>query len=333
MTQPDQKPQLQVALATSAKPMMTAPSTPREVQEFVNRRGIRLRRQWGQSFLVEKNILDVIVNAANVSPADIVFEIGPGAGVLTERLLDCAGLVACVEIDCGLAAWIDEAFGERPNLVLLNRDVMGAHNCLADEAREMLQSALGRELEQTSNVLAPPSGRPGKNFSSIKVVANLPYSISSPVIIALLESTLPITSLTVMLSREVGRKIVAVPGDEDYGLLSILCALNAESRIVHKVSRTCFWPQPKIDSAIITMHRRAMLADRTEYEAVKDIARKLFQFRRKSLFAAAKHGFELDAESVRAWFSRASVDPAAHAEILDLHAFRRLAAALNAQQH
>lgn len=290
-----------------------APSTRRQVQDFVNQRGIRLRRQWGQSFLIDRNILDLIMAAADISPADIVLEIGPGAGVLTERLLEKAGLVVSVEIDRGLAAWIGEAFGARTNLMLLNQDVMGAHNCLADEVVQALHNTLATSPRENTG---------------IKVVANLPYSISSPVIIALLESPLPITSLTVMLQYEVGRKMVAAPGGEDFGLLSLLCALNAESRLLHKVSHTCFWPQPKVDSVIVGMRRRPMLASTAEYETVKEVARKLFQFRRKSLVAAAKHGMGMDRAQALAWLERAGIDPTLHAEVLDLAAFRKLSAAL-----
>lgn len=310
---------------------MRLPKSKRELLPLLEQAGLKPHRGWGQNFLLDANLLAAIPRLAEVKADDVVLEIGSGPATLTEYLLERADLVIAVELDRGMAAFTTNALADTENLLLLNADMLEGGKRLNAQVLAHIHDALRGEFPDAPTELAlvvPKRKMP--THTSLKVAANLPYSVASPIVIGLLESDLPITSMTVMLQLEVARRLAAKPGDDDYGLLTVLRALNAEAHVLRKVSRTCFWPKPKVDSALVRIEpipRERRLPER-EYAAVKHVASALFQYRRKSLTAAAKHGLGLSADEARGWLARAGIGGNAHAENLGIADFCKLAAAL-----
>ncbi|MCK6439125.1 MAG: 16S rRNA (adenine(1518)-N(6)/adenine(1519)-N(6))-dimethyltransferase RsmA [Planctomycetes bacterium] len=284
------------------------PKTRKELLPMLEAAGLKPRRGWGQSFLLDANMLDAIAREAEIGPDDLVLEIGTGPATLTEFLLERAGFVVSVEIDRGMAAFVKDALGNTDNLLLINADVMPEKN------------QLNLEIVGKVNELLMKNKRP------LKVVANLPYSIASPLLIALLESELPIETMTLLFQLEVAERLTAKPGDDAYGLLTVLCALHADTKILRRVPNTCFWPKPKIESALVQV---VPYGKRVEhYEATKHVASAVMRYRRKTLLNAAQYGLGLSKTGTLAWLQRADIDPTRHPGDLNIEEYLRLGAEL-----
>jgi len=309
---------------------MKLPKTRRELVAHLEAQGLRPRKKWGQNFLADPNLLEAIVRDAEINPRSLVLEIGPGPGTLTEYLMAESRFVLAIEIDRGLAAMVRAALAERENLLLLTLDAMGAHNQLNPELERATRTLLAGEMLEPSDALLSeleielPAAQP--ELAGVQVIANLPYSISSPLLIALLESDLPITSLTLLLQLEVAQKLIAQPGDRDYGLLSLMCGLKAKGKILRKIGGQCFWPPAGVTSALIRIEPRDDALEGAEYTAVKEVAQGFYHYRRKSLVKGAQHGFGMSAIDARAWLARAEVAESAHVEALSVAELQRLAA-------
>jgi len=319
---------------------MAFPTSLQLLKPLIEARGIKLRREWGQNLLVDANMLAAIIRDSGVGPNDVVLEIGVGAGSLTHGLSDAARLVVGVDIDRGMLSLARELLGDRTNVVTIRCDVMGAHNQLNPRVVAVLRAALvhagvagagnGAEddelVDDDGEAVSFPSSMLGSTGGSFRVVANLPYSISSPVLLALMESGLPIASMTLMLQLEVARKLCAKPGDDEWGLLAILAGELADSKLLRKVPAACFWPRPKVDSATVEVIPSPGRSTREEYDQLRKVVHGLFQQRRKNVLNGAKLGLGLSSEEARAWLARAGVDPSNHAESLAVADLRRLAA-------
>lgn len=321
-------------------PMTIAPDTPfllpktrRELQPLLESAGIRMRKEWGQCLLLDINMLNAIVRDAGVQQGDLVLEIGPGPGTLTEMLLRAGAWVVAVDIDRGLATLSANALGTTGRLTMLRADAMGRHNELNPGVLSALRGVLAGDLgpaQAHEEVLCTPESLPGP-FTSLRVVANLPYQISAPVLIALLEAELPIASMTLLLQLEVAEKLEANPGDDDWGLLSLIRHLRADAKLVRKVPKHCFWPQPKVESGLIQLTPYAEQPDAATYGAIKSVAASLFQYRRKTLNQAAQHGLGLTSDQTKAWLSGADVNPSDRVEVLTMEELGALARTLPAR--
>lgn len=207
-------------------------------------------RELGQHFLVDENILEVIGRLAGLDPDDVVLEVGAGLGVLTRFLADRVRLVHAVEIDRALEPHLRERLSGTANVSLVFGDALAL--------------PLGR--------LEPPPG---------KLVANLPYAIATPLCVESLDGLPTVESWCVMLQREVADRFVAKPGSRTYGAVSVLVQLTTERTGFHPVARTCFRPQPNVDSALLALRRRASWGP--EYERLKKVVQGAFSHRRKML--------------------------------------------------
>lgn len=311
---------------------MKLPKTRRELVAHLNDLGLRPRKQWGQNFLADPNLLSAIVRDAQLDPEALVLEIGPGPGTLTEYLLQDARFVCAIEIDRGLAGMVRQALSEHENLLLLTLDAMGAHNQLNPELERVVKHLLAADALEEDDPLLEPYQEAGllppripKGMERVQVIANLPYSISSPLLIALLESALPITSLTLLLQLEVAQKLIAKPGHKDYGLLSLLSSMKASGEIVRKIGGQCFWPPAGVTSALIRLEPSPDALGTADYEAVKSVASALYQYRRKTLLKGAQHGLGMSSEEAGAWLERAGIDPKSHVEKLSVDELKALA--------
>lgn len=243
--------------------------SPKATLEVINKYGFAFQKRFGQNFLIDSNILENIVSAANITKEDFVLEIGPGIGTMTQYLCENAREVVAVEIDKSLIPILQDTLSEYNNVEVINEDVLKVDiKKLAEERND---------------------GKP------IKVVANLPYYITTPIIMGLFESGVPIDSITIMVQKEVADRMKTGPGSKDYGALSLAVQYYATADIVLKVPASCFMPKPNVDSAVIklTRHKDTQVKVSNEKLMFK-IIRASFNQRRKTLANGLKNSPELN---------------------------------------
>ena len=202
---------------------------PQETIAVLQRYGFNFQKKYGQNFLIDTHVLDKIIGAAQIGPDDFVLEIGPGIGTMTQYLAEAAREVIAVEIDTKLIPILQDTLKEYDNVTVLNEDILKV------DIRKIAEEKNG--------------GKP------IKVVANLPYYITTPIIMGLFESEVPLDSITVMVQKEVADRMQVGPGTKDYGALSLAVQYYAEPYIVANVPPNCFIPRPTVGSAVIRLTR------------------------------------------------------------------------------
>lgn len=233
-------------------------ATPTNTLEVIKKYDFAFQKRFGQNFLIDANIVEAIVDRADITKDDCVLEVGPGIGTMTQYLCEAAGKVIAVEIDKNLIPILNETLNDYDNVRVINEDILKLDiKSLADEENE---------------------GKP------IKVVANLPYYITTPIIMGLFESHVPIDSITIMVQKEVADRMQVGPGTKDYGALSLAVQYYAKPEIVLNVPASCFMPRPNVDSAVIrlTRHIEPVVTVKDE-KLMFDIIRASFNQRRKTL--------------------------------------------------
>jgi 16S rRNA (adenine1518-N6/adenine1519-N6)-dimethyltransferase len=236
---------------------------PARTAEVLNKFGISAQKRYGQNFLIDSNILEKIVKSAGITKDDTVLEIGPGIGTLTQHIANAAGKVICVEIDTKMIPVLEYTLSEFDNVTVINQDILKA---------------------DIKGILAEHGAQ------SAKVVANLPYYITTPIIMELLEKDLPIESITVMIQKEVAERMQVGPGSKDYGALSLAVAFYSNAEVKMTVSPNCFIPRPNVDSAVIRLDKlkepRVSVKNKSE---MFRIIKGAFEQRRKTLTNALSH--------------------------------------------
>ena len=274
-----------------------APSTIRDIKE---RYGFKLSKSLGQNFLTDKNIIDRIVESAGIGPEDLVIEIGPGIGVITRKAAEYAKKVVAVEIDSNLIPILEETLGDCDNVEVVNRDI------LKTDVNEIIRNC-------------------GENFSGVKVIGNLPYYITTPIIMKLLEDGVNADSITIMMQKEVADRIKAAPGTKAYGALSVAVQYYCTVEAVVNVPKDVFVPQPKVDSTVLRLRimeeKSVELADRDVFFSCVKAG---FGQRRKTLLNSLMGVENITKEEVNQALAAAGIDPSRRAETLNLEEFARL---------
>jgi len=219
---------------------LDVPHTKSMLRALFSERGVHLKRRWGQNFLIDQNILQFILKSSDLNRDDIVLEIGAGTGSLTRMLAEKARYVFAVEIDHKIFEILTETLKDFNNVSLINRDILKSKHHIHPDVVENIT----RYLEANDSDL---------KREGIKVVSNLPYYISTPVIIDLLVGEIPINSMILTLQKDVTNRLVAKPATKDFGRLSIFTKLYTNTRVLKKLPPDVFWPAPQIDSAIVKM--------------------------------------------------------------------------------
>ena len=241
---------------------------PQKTIEVLQKYHFNFQKKFGQNFLIDTHVLEKIIAAADVTKDDFVLEIGPGIGTMTQYLCEHARAVAAVEIDKNLIPILGDTLGAYDNVEIINQDILKVDI---------------KKLAEEKN-----GGRP------IKVVANLPYYITTPIIMGLFESHVPIDSITVMVQKEVADRMQVGPGTKDYGALSLAVQYYAAPEIVAIVPPNCFMPRPKVGSAVIRLTRHKEPPVQVEDEKLMfRIIRASFNQRRKTLANGLKNSGEL----------------------------------------
>lgn len=281
-------------------------STPRRTKEIIQKYGFSFKKSLGQNFLVDQNILGKIVGAAGLDESKGALEIGPGIGALTEKLGEEAGKVIAVEIDQRLLPILNDVLEPYPHIKVIHGDVL----------RLDLRELFAREFADRSGV---------------SVVANLPYYVTTPILMKLLEERLPLENIVVMIQKEVAERMAASPGGKEYGSLSIAVQYFSEPELVCIVPHTVFIPQPNVDSAVI----RLKVRERPPVEVADEafffmIVQASFSQRRKTISNNLKSRFfpKEDRAKLEELLQAAGIDPSRRAETLSIGEFARLASVL-----
>ena len=273
-------------------------SNPKVTIEIIQKYNFAFQKRFGQNFLIDGHVIEKIIRAAEITKDDVVLEIGPGIGTMTQYLAEAAGEVFAVEIDKNLLPILAETLAEYDNVTVVNEDILKV------------------------DIAALTGGRP------VKVVANLPYYITTPIIMGLFENHIPATSITVMVQKEVAERMQAGPGGKDYGALSLAVQYYAEPYIVANVPPNCFMPRPKVGSAVIRLTRHAETPVQVDDEKLLfQIIRASFNQRRKTLANGLKNyeGLSFEKETIEAAIAECGFSPSVRGEALSLEEFAKLA--------
>lgn len=275
---------------------------PKNTIEVIQKYQFAFQKKFGQNFLIDPHVLDKIIGAAGVTKEDMVLEIGPGIGTMTQYLAEAAREVVAVEIDNNLIPILKETLAEYDNVTVINEDVLKVDI---------------KKLAEEHN-----GGRP------IKVVANLPYYITTPIIMGLFESNVPIDNITVMVQKEVADRMQVGPGSKDYGALSLAVQYYAEPYIVANVPPNCFIPRPNVGSAVIRLTRhKEMPVQVADPKLMFRLIRASFNQRRKTLQNGLNNAPDVSftKEQIVAAIESLGVPATIRGEALDLQQFAQLA--------
>ena len=281
---------------------------PKNTIEIIQKYGFAFQKKFGQNFLIDTHVLDKIITAAGVTKEDMVLEIGPGIGTMTQYLAEAAGRVAAVEIDANLIPILKETLDGYDNVEIIQADILKV------DIRELAEKYNG--------------GRP------IKVVANLPYYITTPIIMGLFEKDIPIDNVTVMVQKEVADRMQVGPGSKSYGALSLAVQYYADPYIVANVPPNCFIPRPNVGSAVIRLTRHIKPPVEAKDPALMfRLIRASFNQRRKTLQNGLNNSEEISytKEQIAAAIGSLGVPAAIRGEALTLAQFAQLSNALRAQ--
>ena len=274
---------------------------PQNTIEVLQKYNFSFQKKFGQNFLIDTHVLDKIIQSANITKDDMVLEIGPGIGTMTQYLAQAAGKVIAVEIDKNLIPILEDTLSDYDNVTVINEDILKVNIA---------------KLAEEKN-----GGRP------IKVVANLPYYITTPIIMGLFESHVPIDSITIMVQKEVADRMQVGPGSKDYGALSLAVQYYASPYIVANVPPNCFMPRPKVGSAVIrlTKYKDAPIKVTNE-KLLFQLIRASFNQRRKTLQNGIKNfgGLNFSKEQVAQALEEMELPASVRGEALTLEQFAQL---------
>lgn len=279
---------------------------PTNTLEIIKKYDFAFQKRFGQNFLIDGNVVEKIVREAGVTKDDFVLEVGPGIGTMTQILCENAREVAAVEIDKNLIPILKETLAPYDNVTVINEDILKVDI---------------KELAEKKN-----GGRP------IKVVANLPYYITTPIIMGIFESHVPVESITIMVQKEVAERMQVGPGTKDYGALSLAVQFYAAAQIVLKVPASCFIPRPNVDSAVIKLVRHENTPVNVEDEEFMFcVIRAAFNQRRKTLVNSLSNSGELkgkehniDKDKILNALETMNLSPSIRGEALTLAQFAQL---------
>lgn len=281
-------------------------STPRRTKEMIQRHGFSFKKSLGQNFLIDQNILYKIIDAADLGHDKGALEIGPGIGALTEKLAQTAGRVTAVEIDQRLIPILEEVLEPYPNVNVHHGDVLKVN--LHELFREHFDG-----------------------LSGVSVVANLPYYVTTPILMKLLEEKLPLENIVVMIQKEVAARMAASPGNKDYGSLSIAVQYYSEPQLVCTVPHTVFIPQPNVESAVIRLKVRDKPAVAVEDEKhFFEVVHASFAQRRKTIANNLKSRYfaKEGRERLEKLLQEAEIEPTRRGETLSIEEYARLSSVL-----
>ena len=265
----------------------------KSTMSIIKENEFRLKKKFGQNFLIDSNILDKIVDASNVCEKDLVIEIGPGIGALSERLVKRCDHLILIEIDDTLIPILEENFSEFDNVTIIHKDVLKV------------------DIDKLIS---------NYEYDKVRVVANLPYYITTPIVMKLLEECKKIDSITIMVQKEVAQRFIAKAGSKEYGAISLAVDYYTESKIALNVSPNCFIPKPKVDSSVLHMNVKKNIDESIDKNLLFRIIRLAFNQRRKTLINSLVSGnSHIDKAKLKSILSKLGFDENIRGEKLSLN--------------
>lgn len=278
-------------------------TSPKTIESILKRYDLHFNKRFGQNFLIDDNIVKKIVEAGQVTRDDVVLEVGPGIGTMTHELAAHAKKVYSVEIDKKLIPVLADTLSDCDNVTIVEGDIL----------KTDVGALLKEDLKE----------------SSLKIVANLPYYVTTPIIMGFLESDLPIDRMTFLIQKEVGERLCADPGTKAYGSLTIAAAFYAEMEIAFYVPASVFMPKPRVDSIVVTLEKRsAPPVELTDKALFFKVVRAAFQNRRKTLINSMQSAMDCSKEALLQAMAASEIEPTIRGEKLTSADFARLANAL-----
>lgn len=274
-------------------------TSPKDIKELLERHDFQFRKRFGQNFLLDSNIVSKIADSAGLNEDDTVIEIGPGIGTLTQELAKRAHKVIAIEIDRDLIPILDETLADFNNIEIINEDV----------------------LKVNLNDLV-------ENGKGLKISANLPYYITTPIIMSLLESDLPIDNMSFLIQKEVADRIAAKPGSKTYGSLSVIAQYYADVTKAFDVPANVFMPKPKVDSSVVTLSKKKEIQSDVNKNDYFRVVKAAFANRRKTLLNSLGSNLGLDKAVVQEKLESIGIDPKSRPEQLSDKEFEKVTKAL-----
>lgn len=278
-------------------------ATPSKTKQIIKKYDFAFQKKYGQNFLIDLHVIDKIIKGAELTKDDLVIEIGPGIGSLTQVLAENAKKVIAIEIDKFLIPILEETLKDYSNIKVINEDILKINlNKLID----------------------------AENIKNVKIIANLPYYITTPIIMGIFENKIEIENITVMVQKEVADRMKATPGRKDYGALSLAVQYYSEPYLVANVPQNCFIPRPKVGSAVIRLkkHKEPIIHVENEKLLFK-IIRAAFNQRRKTLVNCLINHMDLERYIIEETLIKSSLDLKIRGEALSLKEFATLANNIN----
>ena len=279
-------------------------SSHKATKEVVQKHNFKFSKSLGQNFLIDTNVIDRILEGARVKEGDYVIEVGPGIGTLTKEMGRTAKKVVAIEIDKTLIPILEETLADFPNIEVINQDI------LIFDVQELVKEKL--------------------NGGPVKLVANLPYYITTPIVMKFLEEDIPVTDIVVMVQKEVADRMNAQPNSKDYGALSVAVQYYCDTEIVAKAPRHMFMPQPNVDSTVIGLHVREEKKYNVDNEDIffKTVKASFGQRRKTLLNSLGGLGF-LSKDQIKLALQEANIDEKRRGETLSIEEFASLSNAVN----
>lgn len=279
-------------------------NTFKETKKILNKYGIKAKKKYGQNFLIDDNILNNIVNSADINKNELIIEIGPGLGNLTSYILEKSSYALLIEIDNSMITILNDRFKNKENFCLVNKDILEIN---IDEEMERIENNIGRK------------------FNNVKIVANLPYYITTPIIFKLLQDTSRINEIIVMVQKEVAERMVAKSNTKDYGILTLMVKYLSDAKIEFMAPREAFIPSPNVTSAVIKLEKNKKYNVKDE-KIFFDLIHSSFAQRRKTIInSLSSTKFEnLSKEQITKLFEKLNINTNSRAEQLEIDDFIRI---------
>ena len=279
-------------------------SSHKATKEVVQKHNFKFSKSLGQNFLIDTNVIDRILEGARVTEGDYVIEVGPGIGTLTKEMGRTAEKVVAIEIDKTLIPILEETLADFPNIEVINQDILKV------DVQELVKEKL--------------------NGGPVKLIANLPYYITTPIVMKFLEEDIPATDIVVMVQKEVADRMNAQPNSKDYGALSVAVQYYCDTEIVAKAPRHMFMPQPNVDSTVIGLHVREEKKYNVDNEDIffKTVKASFGQRRKTLLNSLGGLGF-LSKDQIKIALQEANIDEKRRGETLSIEEFASLSNAVN----
>ncbi len=269
--------------------------SPKKMQELLSKNGFNFKKMFGQNFIIDENIIQSIIRKADIDKDTLVLEIGPGAGSLTYLLSDAAKEVVCFEIDTNLKPILEDVLKDKKNVSIYFEDFLKVN------VQEILEK---------------------HSYKKLYVVANLPYYITTPIVMKIIEDKIPVDRLVIMVQKEVGDRFKATPGSKDYSSLSVFLNYYFDITKLLDVSRNVFLPKPNVDSIVIQMKRKEVLESLTNEQFFFQLIRSSFQQKRKTLRNNLR---SYDLVQIEEVLKKFNLDLNVRAEQIPIHVFVEIA--------